>query len=428
MRARRLVPMLLVATLVVTTALVVLDGDQSARPVAASAEAPDGFVRTIEPRRVYDSRESGAPLSSSATGVEHAIDVFGPLGASSDVIGVFANITIDRPTSDGFLTAFPAGRSRPDASTTSFESGITVANATVLARGSTNEIALALVTPGVAGSAHVIVDVFAVITSDPIGSGRIASIDPGRVYDSRTSTPFASGESRRIRLTGASLSGSSAVVPTDGSAVAVAVNVTAVNDLAGSRSTWIGTSNGTSVLNVEAGDVAANFALVPLRADGSIELLNASGSTHLVVDVWGYVTTSGVTTTAPGRVVLLDVPFRAVDSRPTRLGAGRAEPWDFSAFEASLATDRTGFSSADALLGNVTATGLTRRYPGLAVSSFLTVYPTGTARPSTSNVNIGEGETVATLGLLRLGSDSLSVYNDDGSVDYVIDVLAVITG
>lgn len=427
MSARRLVPMLVVATLVVTGALVVLNGDHSARPATASAQAPDGFVRTIEPRRVYDSRESGSPLTTSAAGVEHAIDVFGPLGAATDVIGVFANVTIDRPSADGFLTTFPSGRSRPDASTISFETGITVANATVLARGSTNSQTFALVTPSGAGSAHVIVDVFAVITTDPTGSGRVAPIDPGRAYDSRTSTPFTTGESRRVTLTGATLSGSSAVVPADGSVVAVAVNVTAVNDLAGSRSTWIGTSSGTSVLNVEAGDVAANFALVPLRSDGSIELFNASGSTHLVVDVWGYVTTSGVTAGAPGRIVLLDVPFRAVDSRPTKLGAGRAEPWDFSAFESSLAADRVGFSSAGALLGNVTATGLTRRYAGLAVSSFLTVYPTGTNRPATSNVNVGENETVATLGLLRLGSNSLSVYNDDGSVDYVIDVLAVVT-
>jgi len=427
MSIRRTLVALLVTIGVATAVTITMTGGGSVGPVAASAQAPDGFVRAIEPRRVYDSRDSGGPLASSSSGTEHVIDLFGPLVASSDVIGVFANVTIDRPSKDGYLTAFPAGRSRPEASTISFETGITVANATVLARGSTNSTTFVLVTPSGAGSAHVIVDVFAVITSDPSGAGRIVSLDPGRAYDSRTATPFATGESRRVTLAGATLSGSSDAVPADGSAVAVAVNVTAVNDLPGSRSTWIGTSAGTSVLNVESGDVAANFALVPLRSDGTIELFNASGSAHLIVDVWGYVTTAGTTASAPGRIVILDVPFRAVDSRPTKLGAGRAEPWDFGAFESSLAADRIGFSSAGALLGNVTATGLTRRYPGLAVSSFLTVYPSGTSRPSTSNLNLGEGETVSTLGLLRLGSDSLSVYNDDGSVDYVIDVLAVVT-
>jgi len=426
MFGRRSSSLFVLAIVASSVALVVTGSGEPARPAEASAGAPDGFVVPIEPRRVYDSRDGSSALASSSAGTARSVDVFGPLSAGADVIAVFANVTITGPSSDGYLATNPTGRERASASTVNFARGETVANATVLARGSSDLVDFVVTTPGTAGSAHLIVDVFALITSDPSGAGRIVTHDPGRVFDSRTTTSFGSAEARSVPIVNVPLSGSTTRVPDDGSVVAVAVNITAVNDLPGSRDTWIGTSRGTSVLNAAAGDIASNFALVPLRDDGTIELFNASGSTHVIVDVWGHVTRSGVAPGAPGRLVILDVPFRAVDSRPTKLGPGRAEPWDFADFETSLAGGRVGFGSAGAIVGNLTATGLSRRYAGLPVSTYLTVHPTGSMRPMTSNLNLDERQTRATLGIFRLGGDSLTVYNDDGSVDYLIDVVAVV--
>jgi hypothetical protein len=79
-----------------------------------------------------------------------------------------------------------------------------------------------------------------------------------------------------------------------------------------------------------------------------------------------------------------------------------------------------------ALIGNLTGTDLRRRYAGLRVETFLSTYPAGGSLPTTSNVNLLEGETKSNLGIYRLSSESMSMYNDDGYVNYVLDVSAVI--
>lgn len=400
----------------------------SGSSAVASARASDGFVVPVTPVRVFDSRESVGPLTTSPAGSEHVIDVFGPVSVSADVIAVFANVTVVGAGADGYMTVFPTGRDRPNTSTVNFTRGETVAASTLIARGPVGSSTFVVVTPRENATMDVIVDVFAVVTSDPTRSGAsvIRTISPGRAHDTRSTARLGPGEWRSIPITGRALGGSSDVVPADGSVSAVAVNVTIVNTSESSRPTWVSTTLGTSLANVDKGRTAANFGLVALALDGTISVYNDAGSTDVIVDVWGYATTSGVSSSAPGRVVVLDTPFRAIDSRPDPLGPGRAEPWSFSDFNRSLASSRNALGSVTALVGNLTGTDLRRRYPGLAVSTFLTAYPGVGALPSTSNLNLLEGDTKSNLGLFRLGGDSLSIYNDDGYVNYVLDVAAVI--
>lgn len=400
----------------------------SGTPLGASAQAPDGFVVPITPIRVFDSRTTSSPLNSSPAGSERVVDVFGSLSASADVIAAFANVTVVGAGADGYVSIFPTGRDRPNTSTVNFARGRTVATSTLIARGPVGTSTFVVVTPTSNATIDVIVDVFALVTSDPMRSGAsvVRSVAPGRVHDTRSTSRIGPGEWRAIPITGRRLDGSSDVVPSDGSVTAVAVNVTVVNALPASRSTWISTTPGTSLVNVDKGRVAANFGLVPVAPDGTISIYNDAGSTDVIVDVWGYATTSGVSASAPGRVVVLDTPFRAIDSRPDPLGPGRAEPWSFSDFNRSLASSRNGLGSVTALVGNLTGTDLRRRYPGLAVSTFLTAYPTSGSVPSTSNLNLVEGDTKSNLGLFRLGGEAVSIYNEDGYVNYVLDVVAVI--
>lgn len=400
----------------------------SGTPAVASAQAPDGFVVSVTPVRVFDSRSSAGPLATSPSGSEHVIDVFGPVSASADVIAVFANVTVVGAGADGYMTVFPTGRDRPNTSTVNFTRGETVAASTLIARGPVGSSTFVVVTPRANATIDVIVDVFAVVTSDPTRSGAsvVRTISPGRVHDTRSTSRVGPGEWRSIPIAGQPLGGSGDVVPSDGSVSAVAVNVTIVNTLESSRSTWVSTTPGTSLANVDKGRTAANFGLVPLAADGTISIYNDAGSTDVIVDVWGYATSRGVSATAPGRVVVLDAPFRAIDSRPDPLGPGRSESWSFADFDRSLASSRNGLGPVTALVGNLTGTDLRRRYPGLAVTSFLTAYPGAGSLPSTSNLNLVEGDTKSNLGLFRLGGESMSIYNDDGYVNYVLDVAAVI--
>ena len=69
-----------------------------------------------------------------------------------------------------------------------------------------------------------------------------------------------------------------------------------------------------------------------------------------------------------------------------------------------------------------------RRAAGLRVADYITIFPTGTARPDTSNMTVGDGQTLANSGLFMVSDTGLDIYNDDGYADYLLDVSAVVTG
>jgi hypothetical protein len=70
---------------------------------------------------------------------------------------------------------------------------------------------------------------------------------------------------------------------------------------------------------------------------------------------------------------------------------------------------------------NLTAT----RFPS---SGYLTVYPTGTARPTSSNLNFHPGATVAGLTIGTVGRGSVTIYNGSpGPVEVIGDLEGVFT-
>jgi hypothetical protein len=74
-------------------------------------------------------------------------------------------------------------------------------------------------------------------------------------------------------------------------------------------------------------------------------------------------------------------------------------------------------AGVSAVLVNVTVTNVT------AVTSYLTLYQTGTVRPVTSTINDRQGVTVANQALVRVGgAGTISVFNAGGNVDVIIDV------
>ena len=105
------------------------------------------------------------------------------------------------------------------------------------------------------------------------------------------------------------------------------------------------------------------MAVVPLGDDGSIRLFNRFGSTHLIVDILGYLQQGVPDTTTTGRVIPLDAPFRAFDTRQVAfgsqpLGFGSKEPWSFQAFADSVLLGGQTIGGQSALIGNLTGTGL----------------------------------------------------------------------
>ncbi len=240
------------------------------------------------------------------------------------------------------------------------------------------------------------------------------------------------------------------IVPNSTSVVGALVNVTGVNNRAGSQPTFVsvvpetpvgGQWPTTSNLNLRAGQIKPNLVLVPVGADGSIRLFNESGSVDLVVDVVGYLVNGAAESTAAGRVVPLTSPFRVLDTRQPAFGSaslapGKAEDWSFQKFVNDVSIAGVPVGKQSALIGNFTATGLERPADWFTpVDTFMTAYPTPagatTAPPEASNLNLVENASVPNMALLKYGGDStdpyrVRVYNYNGFVHYLVDVSAVV--
>ena len=395
------------------------------------AQAPDGLFVPIEPQRVVDSRRSDDLVPISSKGAFRDIDLLALLeidGVVKDsIIGVFANITVLDATVAGHVSAFPSTQNRPDASVVNFTSGKISSNGFFIATPFSSVMRLAMMSEnGNGGTANVIVDISGLVTSDftTNNAARLVAMTPTRVFDSRRGTVIKEGSITQIDFTSNEVG-----------VVAVAVNITADNQRVGSEDTFIGQMTDgsaawpeTSLINVERRETKSNFAIVPVNDNGVATFFNAEGDTNLIIDQVGYFTMDQVATTTSGRIVLLDAPFRVLDSRPNSLEAGQQVTWDFQPFVRSLGQSRNGLENARAFFGNFTAVNVRRRLPGLQVEDFITIFPSGASRPDTSNITVSDGKTLANSGLFTVSNSGLDIYNDDGIIDYLLDISAVVTG
>jgi len=130
--------------------------------------------------------------------------------------------------------------------------------------------------------------------------GGVVPVSPSRIMDTRTNLgvtgPVPAMGTVSLQVTG------QGGVPVSGVS-AVVVNVTAVNPTsAGYITVWpSGTAQQqTSNLNFQAGQNIPNLVVVPVGADGKIQLFNGSGGTvQLLADVTGYILGTPAPSAAP---------------------------------------------------------------------------------------------------------------------------------
>jgi hypothetical protein len=237
------------------------------------------------------------------------------------------------------------------------------------------------------------------------------AITPTRVLDSRTSlggwnAPLTAGTPKSLAIAGSGL-----VAPTGTDAVVLNVTATAPT-LASYLTVYpAGSAAPTaSNLNFSADQTIANLVVVKLSSSGQIAFTVGAGSTHVVVDVVGYFNND-----AGDRYNSL-APTRILDSR-TQLGAWGAKLSAGSPKSLSVQGTAGISATADAVILNVTATDPT-------TSSFLTVFPTGTTMPTSSNVNFVAGQTIPNLVIAKVGANgSISFGVGAGSLNVVADVV-----
>ena len=140
-----------------------------------------------------------------------------------------------------------------------------------------------------------------------------------------------------------------------------------------------------------------------------VTLYNNAGNTDLIVDLTGYlVTGSSYTGQSPARILDTrspSAPLAAHGTRNVQVTGHGGVPSGVT----SVVLNLTGLSSTQ--------------------GGYLTVYPTGTARPTTSNLNLAAHQTAAVLVVAKLSSaGQLTLYSNGGPTNVILDVAGWFTG
>ena len=370
-----------------------------------------GTFTPVGPARVLDTRArigvtTTTPVKANGKVV---LTVAGAGGVpATGATAVVLNVTATAETTGGHLIAYPDGGARPDSSNLNWTPGRNVPNLVTVPVGADGKVDLYNAS---SGTVHFVADLFGYYSADPSGA-TYEPVGPARVLDTRakigvtTTTPVKANGTVALTVAGAG------GVPATG-ATAVVLNVTATaEESSGHLIAYPGgtTRPDSSNLNWIAGRSVPNLVIVPVGADGTVDLYNAgSGTTHLVADVFGYFTAdpSGALFHPAGPVRLLD----------TRTGTGAPEAGQLSSsgsLSLSLA-DGGALARAKAVVLNVTVVNGTK-------GGVLTVWPDGQTRPGSSNLNWSAGQTIANLVTVPVVDGKVDFHASAGSVDVVADL------
>jgi hypothetical protein len=382
------------------------------------APTPGTVPLLSQPQRVVDTRTSGGPIN---TGQSRCFTLAGQSGIPADAVGVLLNVTAVSYNAPGWLTIYPGGQPVPTTSTLNFQPGAyAIANGVVARIGTGGQVCVNVGTISSApGSANVILDVTGYMTAASALQLPLLS-QPQRLVDTRTTGgPIVTGQSRCFAAAGV------AGIPLD--ATGVLLNVAGVSY---NNRGWLTVYPGaqpvpsTSTLNVDPRAYAiANGAIARIGSNGQIcvnfgTLSNAPGSSNVILDVTGY-----LTSVASTQMPLLAQPQRLVDTRTSGgpILTGRSRCFNVAGV-AGIPANAVG------VVLNAAAVDYTT--PG-----WLTLYPNGQPVPTTSSLNFDTTEyAMANSAIITIGQGgSVCVAvgtpnNIPGSSDVILDAIGYLTG
>ncbi|MFJ6670322.1 hypothetical protein ACIQMJ_04355 [Actinosynnema sp. NPDC091369] len=253
-------------------------------PTPGTGFATPGRYFATGPSRAYDSRNTGGAFYAGET---RSID-FSSFGVPAGATAVALNITGVDATAGTYVTAWPSGATRPNASSLNVTPGGATPNGVTVALGSDRKVNVY----NNAGFVNLIVDITGYYLPTEVGGADFFPTDPGRAYDTRE--PGASGAiPPYTSLT--LFFGDAGLFPGD----SLLVNLTGTEPTDNTYITPFPSGEarpGTSALNLAPGQTAPNMATVRLGSyydEGSgvsypaQDYYNNAGFTHLVIDVFG---------------------------------------------------------------------------------------------------------------------------------------------
>jgi hypothetical protein len=414
---------------------------------ATAALVSSGPYSPLTPTRICDTR-TGIPSNLTGAAAQCAggtiaahgtrsIDVGGDFSVPADATTVTLNVTVVNAAAAGYLTAFPGGADQPVTASVTYAAGAVVGNLVQVSLGTNGEVSLFS-----SAATDVVVDLEGYTSptaSGGAGAGLFNLLTPSaRLCDTRAGNPsnLSNGDAQcnGSENKGATLlaAGSQTIQVASNNGVpagatAAVLNVSAVNPMQSGFITAFpaGTDRPFAAnVNYQTGQTTGNRVIVPLPTTGAASgqvTFYSSQATDVVIDVSGYYSASagnGSTYTSVGR------PIRICDTRagnPSTLSGPLFQCvgktlGSASTLVVNVAPSAAVPAGATDVVVNVTAVNPT-------VQTFLTVFP-GASRPLSSDLNPSPGDIQGNLTIAALSaSGTISVYNNSGSVDVVIDVL-----
>lgn len=381
-----------------------------------------GAYTPLAPARLLDTRKATGVATKTPIGSGKYLDLQvtgrGGVPGGATATAAVLNVTVVSPTTQGYVTLYPTGSSRPTASSVNFNKGWTGANLITVKVGTGGKVRV----HNYAGSTHVVVDVMGYYhgasSTATTGYGGYSGISPTRSIDTRDyDTPLG----RDHYLT----TGLSFGTSLNQHVKAYAANITVTKPTGtGYLTAWNGDPDAipsTSTLNFTTGRTVPNMAIVPTRACGAecpdpstpvIGVLNtSSGSAHVVVDLVGVYDDN--TLDGMWRFRPLAGPTRIVNTVK-----GQGIPAAIGSNKVATVTAPSAVTTYNsmALVTNTTANKPTN-------TTVLTLWNADIARPTVSNLNPYAGQLVSNMTITDLGADyDFTVHNAAGSTNLVIDV------
>jgi alpha-tubulin suppressor-like RCC1 family protein len=252
-------------------------------------ESP-AFV-SLTPARLLDTRpdsltvdgryEGSGPVEADSV-TEVSITTRG--GVLADATAVALNVTVNEAKATGFVTVYPCGSARPNASNLNYVAGTTIANAVIVKIGVAGNVCFYT-----SAATNLIVDVNAFFRDTPSS----ASLVPARLLDSRPTAPTIDGASAGIGLrpgdsvTELQVFGRGGV---PGGATAVVLNVTVTEPQGNAFVTVFPCGSprpNASNVNYTAGLTIPNLVIAKVGDEGKVCLYSLA-ATHLIADVNAY--------------------------------------------------------------------------------------------------------------------------------------------